>query len=103
MPYCFTLLQKSNQRIEKAERAIERETKEEKKIKKNYQDKKKKKKNPTEISVNLKKKHHKKKFETKVELLLKEYLGETDAKKGKKGRKEINFPFVTNVVNARTL
>ena len=64
---------------------------------------KKRKKNPTEISVNLKKKHHKKKFETKVELLLKEYLGETDAKKGKKGRKEINFPFVTNVVNARTL
>ena len=88
MPYCFTLLQKSNQRIEKAERAIEREKKEEKKIKKNYQDKKKKKKNPTEISVNLKKKHHKKKFETKVELLLKEYLGETDAvtevKKGNK-------------------
>ena len=44
MPYCFTLLQKSNQRIEN--RAIERETKEEKKIKKNYQDKKKKKKIP---------------------------------------------------------
>ena len=44
MPYCFTLLQKSNQRIEKAERAIERETKEEKKIKKNHQDKKKKQK-----------------------------------------------------------
>ena len=64
---------------------------------------KKRKKNPTEISVNYKKKHHKKKLETKVELLLKEYLGETDAKKGKKGRKEINFPFVTNVVNARTL
>ena len=53
MPYCFTLLQKSNQRIEN--RAIERETKEEKKIKKNYQDKKKKKKNPTEISVNFEK------------------------------------------------
>ena len=102
MPYCFTLLQKSNQRIEKAERAIERETKEEKKSKKIIRIKKRK-KNPTEISVNLKKKHHKKKFETKVELLLKEYLGETDAKKGKKGRKEINFPFVTNVVNARTL
>ena len=44
MPYCFILLQKSNQRIEKAELAIERET-EEKKIKKNYQDKKKKQKN----------------------------------------------------------
>ena len=44
MPYCFTLLQKSNQSIEKAERAIERETKEEKKIKKNYHDKKKKQK-----------------------------------------------------------
>ena len=44
MPYCFTLLQKSNQRIEN--RAIERETKEEKKIKKNNQDKKKKKKIP---------------------------------------------------------
>ena len=100
MPYCFTLLQKSNQRIEN--RAIERETKEEKKSKKIIRIKKRK-KNPTEISVNLKKKHHKKKLETKVELLLKEYLGETDAKKGKKGRKEINFPFVTNVVNARTL
>ena len=44
MPYCFILLQKSNQRIEKAELAIERET-EEKKLKKNYQDKKKKQKN----------------------------------------------------------
>ena len=44
MPYCFILLQKSNQRIEKAELAMERET-EEKKIKKNYQDKKKKQKN----------------------------------------------------------
>ena len=40
MPYCFILLQKSNQRIEKAERAIERETIEEKKIKKEYQDQK---------------------------------------------------------------
>ena len=48
MPYCFTLLQKSNQRIEN--RAIERETKEEKKIKKNYQDKKKKKKSHRNIS-----------------------------------------------------
>ena len=44
MPYCFTLLQKSNQRIEKAERAIEGETREEKN-QKNYQDKKKKQKN----------------------------------------------------------
>ena len=43
MSYCFILLQKSNQRIEKAERAIERETIEEEK--KNYQDKKKEKKN----------------------------------------------------------
>ena len=41
MSYCFILLQKSNQRIEKAERAIERETIEEEK--KNYQDKKKEK------------------------------------------------------------
>ena len=88
MPYCFTLLQKSNQRIEKAERAIERETKEEKKSKKIIRIKKRNKKISTEISVNLKKKHHKKKFETNVELLLKEYLGETDAvtevKKGNK-------------------
>ena len=43
MPYCFISLQKSNQRIEKAERAIERETIEEEK--KNYQDKKNEKKN----------------------------------------------------------
>ena len=43
MSYCFILLQKSNQRIEKAERAIERETIEEEK--KNYQDKKNEKKN----------------------------------------------------------
>ena len=43
MSYCFILLQKSNQRIEKAERAIERETIEEEEEKKNYQDKKKEK------------------------------------------------------------
>ena len=41
MPYCFTLLQKSNQSIEKAERAIERETKEEKKKKKKLSGEKK--------------------------------------------------------------
>ena len=45
MPYCFILLQKSNQRIEKAERAIEWETEKIIIIKKNYQDKKKKQKN----------------------------------------------------------
>ena len=87
MSYCFILLQKSNQRIEKAERAIERETIEEEK-KQTIRIKKRKKKIPTEISVNLKKKHHKKKFETKVESLLKEHLGETDVvtevKKGNK-------------------
>ena len=50
MPYCFTLLQKSNQRIEKAERAIERETKEEKKSKKIIRIKKRKKKSHRNIS-----------------------------------------------------
>ena len=50
MPYCFTLLQKSNQRIEKAERAIERETEEEKKSKKIIRIKKRKKKSHRNIS-----------------------------------------------------
>ena len=48
MPYCFTLLQKSNQRIEN--RAIERETKEEKKSKKIIRIKKRKKKSHRNIS-----------------------------------------------------
>ena len=73
------MLQSSNQRIVKVELAIERETKKEKNSKKKIRIKKRNKKVPTEISVSLKKKHHKKKFGTKVELLLKEHLGETDA------------------------
>ena len=56
-----------------------RNKKREKLKKKKIRIKKRNKKVPTEISVSLKKKHHKKKFGTKVELLLKEHLGETDA------------------------
>ena len=69
------------------------------KIKKIIRIKKRNKKIPKEISVNLKKKHHKKKFETKMGSLLKEHLGETDAvTEVKKGNKR-SFCYL----NARTL
>ena len=54
------------------------------------------------MSVNLKKKHHKKKFETKVESLLKEHLEETDAvtevKKGNKRSSCYKCPECKNII-----